>query len=227
MKPDLLGRIPSPPDQRDLRVTDVEPWLAARVVPRAKRWSSVRVLNQGETNHCVGFGCAAWGIAAPITTPWHDDDGHRLYYAAKVHDGDPEGEMGSCVRSGLKALQERGHVDKYFWLTAVGEEPEMGDLLTFLLCHGTVIVGTTWTTGMFYPDANGRIRPTGRSAGGHCYLLRGYDRETRLVRLRNSWGRGWGKLGDAFIHRRDLKRLLDGDGEACAIIERKTTGRAQ
>jgi hypothetical protein len=215
-----LGRIPSPKDERDYSLADVAGYLGAAVVPKHRLWSSARVLNQHTTNHCVGYGCAAWGIALPVYDPWHDIDGDNLYYAAKIIDGEPGAEDGSCVRSGLQALQQIGRVKSYFWLTNVGEAPNMDALVQFLLTQGSVIAGTDWTQDMFTPDARGVIHPTGAVRGGHCYLVRGVDTRTELARIRNSWGTGWGKpRGDASIALADLETLLQGTGEAAAAIE--------
>lgn len=214
-----LGRIPSPPDPRDLTLGDVALRLGVRRLPKQRTWESLRVLDQGDTGHCVGFGCAGWGIAEPVRDTWTNDDGHRIYRAAKVIDGEPDGENGSFVRSGLQALQQLGRVDTYFWLTGVGAEVDMDALVDFLLGTGTVIVGTDWTADMFNPDADGFIAPTGAAEGGHCYLLRGAESRD-VIRIRNSWGDSWGKNGDAFVRTDDMKRLLDGAGEACAAIEK-------
>ena len=95
----------------------------------------------------------------------------------------------------------------------------MDALTQFLLTQGPVMVGTDWYEGMFTPDFVHVVKPTGAVAGGHWYLVRGIDTKTRLARIRNSWGSGWGYHGDAYIALSDLATLLEGDGEACAAIE--------
>jgi hypothetical protein len=86
---------------------------------------------------------------------------------------------------------------------------------------GPVVVGTVWTEDMFYPDRDGVIRPTGDSIGGHAYLLNGYDTQSGLFRIKNSWGHSWGIDGHAFLHINDLALLLDADGEACLALEQE------
>lgn len=41
-----------------------------------------------------------------------------------------------------------------------------------------------------------------------------------IIRLHNSWGKGWGVNGDAFIYASDLAKLLNEDGEACVPVKR-------
>jgi C1A family cysteine protease len=48
------------------------------------------------------------------------------------------------------------------------------------------------------------------------------DLENSYVLLRNSWGRGWGTLGDCKISLYDLGALLREQGEACIPSVRNT-----
>ncbi len=50
-----FGRIPSPPDERVYSVRQLEQMFQDGVaIPVI--WSNTEILNQGKTNHCVGFG---------------------------------------------------------------------------------------------------------------------------------------------------------------------------
>lgn len=40
---------------------------------------------------------------------------------------------------------------------------------------GPVGFGTVWTEAMFDPDPDGTVHPVGEVAGGHQYLVRGWD----------------------------------------------------
>lgn len=85
---------------------------------------------------------------------------------------------------------------------------------------GPVVVGTNWYDDMFYPNSRGLIKATGSIAGGHAYLISGYNTRNGLFRGKNSWGRGWGRLGRFSIPAEDMSRLISEDGEICLAVER-------
>ena len=207
-----LGRIPSPRDERDYRMADALPFLTPAPRP-VKVWHSDRVLNQGTTQHCVGFAMAAWGIACPVEDPWCDLTGHDIYKACKVLDGEPGNENGSTVRTGAKVLVHRGRIGTYFFARTVDE------MLDYLARYGTVVAGTNWYSGMFKTSLMSHIiRPNGELVGGHAYLLIGVD--ARYITIRNSWGTDWGKAGDARISIADFRTLWAQGAEALAATEK-------
>jgi C1A family cysteine protease len=87
--------------------------------------------------------------------------------------------------------------------------------------HGGVVIGIQWYSGMFKPDSLGFLSMTGTIEGGHCLWLRGYNEPRDAYRLQNSWGLGWGQLGQAWLRARDLNVLLAAGGEACCGIEQR------
>jgi hypothetical protein len=177
-------------------------------------WELLIQLDQGQTPHCVGFGSAAWGNSAPIEDSFHNADGHKIYYMAKVIDGEPGKEDGSSVHSGVKAMKQLGRVQSYYFGSTVDV------LKQWILEQNPVICGTDWFNDMFNPDANGVVVPTGGVAGGHCYLMLGYDESTDLFEFDNSWGPSWGKKGRFFMHASDVQTLMDRSGaEYCGAVE--------
>lgn len=173
---------------------------------------SDEVLDQGQTGHCVGFGFAQFGNTEPVDDNWSNSDGHALYYEAKVIDGEPKAEDGSSVHSGVKALKNRGRVGTYAWASTVDE------IKAWVLSKGPVIVGTDWYNDQFKPDADGFVTPTGGIAGGHCYLIIGWDDSNNITFL-NSWGSSWGKGGRFHMTADNFGHLINSDFEACAVVE--------
>lgn len=213
-----LGRLWTP-DWNDLR------FLASAVLPRtssveSKYWNDDYWWgNQHETSECVGYSFAHWleddpvvhdRLTPPVVAP------NYIYTEARLVD-EWEGEQydGTSVRAGAKILQRLGYISEYRWAMTAQE------IAVAVLEVGPVVVGTAWTSDMFTPDANGVIRPTGTPAGGHAYLLNGYDTKTGLFRVKNSWGREWGQNGHAFLHISDLEALLAANGEACLALEQR------
>jgi len=81
-------------------------------------------------------------------------------------------------------------------------------------------VGTNWTERMNNPTSRQYIiHPTGKSVGGHAYMINGVDQDKELFRIKNSWGTGWGDLGMAYIRFDDFEKLLNDQGEACVAFE--------
>jgi len=271
-----LGRIPSPPDERDYKLADYLPeksklgsdnplvdafeaLLKSRAAKATKAWAQEvmvflglepaptpappspsptptptptptsdvefsdpdEVLDQGDYGTCVGNGCAQWGNTLPIDDKFTEKDARAIYYEATVIDGQPDdpdapggGQQGSTVRSGVKALQNRGRLKTYAFASTVDE------IKKYLQTkQGPVIVGSDWTNDMFNPGADGYVKPTGGVAGGHCYLLMGDLESEGAFEFLNSWGSSWGNNGRFKMKYADFDKLLQSNGEACAAVE--------
>ena len=129
-----LGRIPSKPDSRDFQVARLEALITTgQAVPM--EWKNPVVLDQGQTPHCVGYGCAGYCGTAELNMGPRSVtgmDGERIYYEAKVYDGEPLKENGSSVRSGAKALlHKEGVINAYAFgsFEAVFSDPDQGTSL--------------------------------------------------------------------------------------------------
>jgi C1A family cysteine protease len=61
-------------------------------------------------------------------------------------------------------------------------------------------VSMTVYNNFFHPNAQGVVPyPAGGVAGGHRFLLTGYDDSRQVFQARNSWGKGWALDGYFFI----------------------------
>jgi hypothetical protein len=172
--------------------------------------------NQKSTPQCVGYSWAHWledgpveqkGVA-PIIKP-------SLIYqnAQKLDEWSGENYDGTSVRGGVKYLKSVGKVKSYYWAY------DLNTLINTVMNIGPVVVGTNWYYNMFFPDKNGVIKIGGDLSGGHAYVINGVDTKTKMFRLKNSWGKSWGKSGSAFISFANMERLIKEQGEICLAIE--------
>ncbi len=173
------------------------------------------VLDQGQYGTCVGNGCAQWGNTLPVGDKFTETDARAIYREATVLDGadDPTYQTGASVRSGVKALKNRGRLSVYASTSSVET------MKTWLAGKGSIIVGTDWLDTMFQPDSNGYVKPVGNIAGGHCYLARGVLYTEQAFLFRNSWGANWGLAGDFKMKWADFATLLAQNGEAWTAVE--------
>ena len=172
--------------------------------------------NQRPTSICVAYSWAHWLEDGPVPQPGTApvvDPSHLYREAQKIDEWPGEGYDGTSVRAGAKVLQSMGYIASYHWGTTLDE------VVRALLHVGPVVVGTNWYAGMMTPDAQALIRPQGSIVGGHAYVLDGVNTKTRLVRVKNSWGRTWGKKGFAYLTFGALEQLIREDGEACLALE--------
>lgn len=218
--PQLLGRHPRW-DYRNYRLSDyITPEMRRKAAQTPRTvWELPTIPDQGSTPHCVGFGWLNFGNCTPVPDGWPNDRGHEIYYQAKVEDGEPGAENGSSTLSGVKAFMHFGFLKDSAYAFASSIE----DIKTWLLINGPVVVGTNWYNSMFEPDDNGFVQIFGGIAGGHEWMLYGYDVSTDAFFCANSWGENWGMKGRFYISSANLERLMREEGDACTTVE-VTTG---
>lgn len=184
--------------------------------PKTKIWQCNKHLDQRSDPACVGFSWTHNLIARPVpirklTAP----NALTVYKTAQTLDEWPgENYAGSSVLGGAKAVKQLypNIVKEYRWIFSID------DLIATLGYHGPVVVGTNWYNMMFYPDKTGLIKVGGAMAGGHAYLLKGVRAKKKVFVIHNSWGKAWGKGGDALIKFEDFEALFEKRGEACTIV---------
>jgi len=182
--------------------------------PSERFWEVGPVLNQGSTPHCVGFSFANWGNTLPVDDGFEEKDAHAIYYDCKNAEGRPGEEEGSTVRMGAKVMKRRGRINTY----AFGS---VDDAHRFILSSGPVVFGIDWFVGLYTPDANGIIVPSGQQDGGHAIMA--YGATPEFCYFQNSWGESWGKQGCCKIRWEVLSEIFSHGGEVCAAVELPAT----
>jgi hypothetical protein len=117
----------------------------------------------------------------------------------------PPEDTGSSGLASCKTAQEFEWGGAYYHLFGGADE-----VVQNLMAGKTISVGTYWYESMFYPTASGLVTVSGDIAGGHQYLIRGYDVDRDRV-MGRCW---WGAFRDFWMSRTDLNRLLREGGDA-------------
>lgn len=188
--------------------------LTANRAPRSYTWNCPVWLDQGSEGACTGFSASHAVAARPLRqTPITNETAFALYQEAKRRDEwAGEDYDGSSVLGAVKAARVKGLCGSYKW--AFGE----AELCGAVSWIAPVVIGVNWYDGMFEPDKHGKLTVAGRLSGGHAIAVIGYSLRTGLYKLRNSWGKSWGKDGNCFISKADMTRLLSEQGEAAVMI---------
>lgn len=206
------------PDPNDRKFLIPRRSVAAAAV-HSRYWTSRGVLDQGATSMCVAFAGGKYLTSSPVMNKLPALP--SLYRECQQNDEWPgENYDGTSVRALFKVLKKRGLVTEYQWAF------DAETVINHILLKGPVVMGTTWTRDMFMPDEKGYITFTGPNEGGHAWLLIGANRRRRnpdgtrgAVRMINSWGKGWGDEGRAWLTFPTLQKLIEDYGEACVANE--------
>lgn len=194
-------------DAHRLGATPMCATLAER--PQIIRWKGVW-LDQGQEGACTGFGEEHVRALTPYPQAVTNASAQTVYYEARRLDEWPgEDYEGSSVNGAMLAARFYGHIDSWKWAKTT-QEARHG-----LSYHGAGEAGTWWYDGMWNPDADGFLHPTGSVVGGHAYAVAGYKtiNGRRAYRMENSWGQDWGQNGGAWLWEEDFAALLGNEGE--------------
>lgn len=211
---------------------------------RSRSHPSTLWLDQGQEGACVSFSwhheagatpVAAKGLTDAIARTRYFDMQRRDEWEGGAYPGASPFYEGTSVLAGAQLLKELGYFKEYRWAFTIDEA------LLAIAYEGPVIFGIPWLDSMFDIQPDGTLDCSGVEAGGHAIMGRGvvlphegvctisypgaskrYRIKTTepLVRLRNSWGKTWGRVGEAFIRASDLERLLKNMGDCCVPIGR-------
>jgi len=117
----------------------------------------------------------------------------------------PPEDTGSSGLASCKTAIEFGLAGEYRWIFGGADE-----VVQNVVEGHPISVGTWWYEDMFNQDSRGLIHATGSKAGGHQYIIRGYDLDRDWV-LGRCW---WGSFKDFWLPRADLDSLLRDGGDA-------------
>ena len=220
-----FGRLPAP-DARDARYP-MQLLLRPAALPSFRYYQTGPhlPLDQGQTGTCVLHAWGAFLYAALIMDKVIESpfDMYRATVGLDEFSGNdhemmaPNEELqyGTSVRAGAQYLRSKGHLKNFVWAHSADEMA-----LWILTGKGTIVNGTRWDWGMS-DLKEGYAIPDGNVAGGHAYLVIGYNTKSRAFRCLNSWGPTFGENGRFWIHHDDMNALILDDGEACAAVEQK------
>jgi len=170
------------------------------------------ILDQGQLGSCTGNALTGLLGTEPFCRPDGTIPGHpgtvRVYdepFAVEVYSeatqidsvpgAYPPNDTGSSGLAVAKVATRHGWISGYQHAFSTSS-------LIHALTLSPVIVGVAWPQSFFTPSASGVVTCDPRNlqiAGGHEFLVRGYDPVTRLFKADNSWGTGWGQAGSFFF----------------------------
>lgn len=175
------------------------------------------IMDQGESQSCVGHGWTLFITSAPrLTSPGPDP--YEIYHEAQKLDDTPGEEplyFGTSVRAGAKAMQGRNLIKgDYVWAEDVRV------LWKFVLTRGPVVLASDWYAGMNKVDKKGFVSLSGERFGGHCFLCYGVSSDDRAFVCANSWGKKWGLDGTFLLRYDDARQLFFQKSlVACSAVE--------
>ncbi len=190
-------------------------------IKRKEWWADGWWGNQGNTPHCCAYswvhvledGPVIQDIVNGRPKPMFAPD--KYYRECKKLDGLPKNSEGTTIRAGAKVAQNLRLISEYRWANSIDE------MVDALLIFGPIIAGTHWYSGMNSYNSNGLMNVSGRNLGGHAYVINGVDTDRELFRVKNSYGKSWGKDGYGYISFSDFDTLLDRGADICIPFELK------
>lgn len=231
MKQYPVGIQPDPPDDRDILMVSLLPEVE---LPVKKDYRNLMgsVRDQGDEPLCGGFSSSSmkesqeWKERGKFIrfSPRHSYVMSRIVEPIK---GD-----GTTLRALVKALHQFGICEESFWPFIPGKEgsPKPGadenayqyrisayarlhnfsDITRSLIANGPGLIGLHVTPEWYSIPETGIMEPLEDwvySYGGHAVCYCGYDRENKLLLIKNSWGADWGDKGYAWIPFETVEKL--------------------
>ena len=194
--------------------------------PTTRYWNASGAwLDQGNSSRCTIFAWSHVWEDGPIVHPGTITDAEmwRLYRIGQDIDHTPQSDVDSGLTSdaAAKAMQREGYIGEYRWAL------ELDEAIEWLRRVGPATLGSWWTGGMDDPDTKGVATYTGAKLGGHQYKADGVNTTRKIIRFKNSWGRGWAKKGFFYMTFDTVARILADGGEFCMARELKSRAFSQ
>jgi C1A family cysteine protease len=150
-----------------------------------------------------------------------------IYYNERLLEGTVKEDSGAALRDGIKSLAKAGCCSEKDWpydVTKFTKKPSVvcytkalfhkiqsyrslqtqNELLTCLASGYPFVFGIS-VYGSFESEIVAKTgivpmpSPTESNLGGHAVCGVGYDQSTKLFKVRNSWGTGWGDKGYFYL----------------------------
>lgn len=149
--------------------------------------------DQQQTSECTIYAWLHCIHDGPITHPTKAkpvEHPTRLYRIGQSIDGTPHTHVHSGLTSNASAqvFLRAGYIGEYRWV-------EDFDEFLNVLAVQPVTCGAWWPGSFDAPDEDGFVEWSDSMVGGHQWKIDGFNKRRRIVRHKNSWGRGWGKNG--------------------------------
>lgn len=203
------------------------------IVETDLRPSLNNVLDQGRRMACLSFATScAHGRVAPVTA---DLSTEFLFYHSVQNMPGLNPDEGTTISATSKALDDHGQPIESDWpylsmqrygdqwvppsnigttykATLESEAPSMEGILAHLNKHTPVILGLIITDAFFQCDTDGLLPSLSPDIerAGHAVLAvgSGSDGANNFILVRNSWGKGWGLNGHAWLSESYLSKQL-------------------
>jgi hypothetical protein len=173
--------------------------------------------DQGKVGDCTmnaGYGCmvtAPFGKPGASVTQDTILTGYKL--ETRLDDSQipghyPPDDTGSTGAWSMRVLEKLGLIKTWHHTRVLHAALR-------LLNKGPISIGIPWYQSFFTPDADGTIHliESSGQAGGHQICVVANDTKKRRIRIRNSWGTGWGDNGHCWLSWDDFGRLLELGGD--------------
>lgn len=177
--------------------------------PRARFWKEAAVLNQFGIEACESFAMVGAYLAATKQYSVTTKQGNRLARKIWSYRDDPKNETAIAGINCVLKMQELGMVNSW------SMPQNVDDLVDAICYHGPVSISVYMTSK--FANTTGRLIYPGSTQNpwdAHAMVATAYVPKDKIsgrgpsIRLRNSWGKGWGQNGSAWITVADLKRHL-------------------